>query len=123
MFRICVKQPFRVMIGNEKKQLMTRFAFYIDDEFAPEPVVVSERNDKKAFEWLPSGSGDVKEYRVFVYKKGLVPDYSTYATVLREMNSDEKLSFVKDTATFDIEVVAVDFDGNCIISGKKEKCN
>ncbi|MCK4669932.1 MAG: hypothetical protein KAT43_01920 [Nanoarchaeota archaeon] len=122
MFRVCVKQPFRVRIGNERKQLMTRFAFYVDDGFAPEPVVVSERNDKKAFEWLPSGSADVEEYRVFVYKKGLVPDYSTYDIVLRETNSDEKLSFMKDTTIYDIEVVAVDFDGNCMISGKKQKC-
>ncbi|MBW3011288.1 hypothetical protein KY326_03650 [Candidatus Woesearchaeota archaeon] len=121
MFKLCVKQPFRVNIFGEQKQLMTRFAIYIDDEAAPEPISVSRTG--KGFEWDASTSPDVKEYRVFAYKKGLVPDYSSFDVVGRAKNSQEKLSMLKDPSMYDLEVVAVDHNKNCIISGRKEKCD
>lgn len=121
MFKLCVRQPFRVRIDSEERQLVTRFAFYIDDESAPEPVAVSEV-EGKGYQWEPSRSPDVREYRAYVFKKGLVPDYSSYETVQRAGNKDETLFLAKNPKEFDIEVVSVDYEENCIISGKKQKC-
>ena len=85
-----------------------RVGMVVEDRAAPLAVTVIPTTN--SYTWQPSASGDVEEYVVYIAKKGLAfaLDGKPDATVAREKNRGDNLSYTIDPQQFDIKVFAVD---------------
>ncbi|MBD3259078.1 hypothetical protein GF371_00440 [Candidatus Woesearchaeota archaeon] len=121
-FKFCASRNKSVLVGGRMQEIKTRFAAFIDDKSAPEPALVRSDEKLKKFKIVPSVSPDVSYYGVYIGKKDLPIDYSHYVGLDRAENIGETIYFDRNPDQYNIDVVAVDYNGNCMLQGQPSKC-
>ncbi|MBW3012417.1 hypothetical protein KY311_04480 [Candidatus Woesearchaeota archaeon] len=103
MFNICVDHDQEIFAVDGLKPLVTKFAYYIDDNAAPPEVEFTL--DGNVVKWK-SPAPDVEYYEVFFGAQGEKSD-----SVARAENYATELAYTIPGGTNKVSVVAVDFEG------------
>lgn len=103
LMKICIDHKKKVLVNGELKLLITKFAYYIDDEAAPPKIDFTV--DRNTIKWS-TPAADVKEYIVYFGQQG-----EKSATITRESNYAQTLAYELGSGTHLVSVVAVDYSG------------